>query len=197
MNLYLGFTCVLNEASITQIQVLKMLQILSRDSTRAHFVHTCTCLTYQVWQEEGLTGPIKCDRTYIPDLFWMRPLSTLCLIFPVNFKLFIWRNNNCCRDWHRAKHGVHLIYLNRRGLTPYNVPRGSFLVGTEQVKRPGDIVSVCQSRPVWCTRQNLPRQKLFWLRQNVAAIDLLINPFEYHQFHHKSINVWFGYFFTR
>ena len=32
-------------------------------------------------------------------------------------------------------------------------------------------------------------QKLFWLRQYAMVIDLFIYTFEYHQLHHKLINV--------
>ena len=34
-----------------------------------------------------------------------------------------------------------------------------------------------------------PLQKLFWLRQYATVIDLFMHTFEYHQFHHKLINV--------
>ena len=43
--------------------------------------------------------------------------------------------------------------------------------------------------PPRCTRQNLPPQKIFWLKQNVTVVDFFIYTFECHRFDHKLIKL--------
>ena len=64
----------------------KFLSFMSYDSTRTHFVRTCTCLTNQVWQEAltlfcaCLTGAIKfCLQTPWTTCGWKDLVIKLCL----------------------------------------------------------------------------------------------------------------------